>query len=140
MLYSSKIAVLRDFMKFYPIGTVQDTGTALEEEYKSAHAVGAVRVGTSCLFMRSGFRNYYIPFHEVRRAFRRVERVPARMCCGKGEFEIENLIVCNDSGEVLKAQLPGQKAARLLMEELREKIPGAVFGCPPKEQKEEHLK
>ncbi len=76
---------------------------------------------------------YYIPYRDVRRCFRRVELIPAKMCCGKGSFELENLVVCGEAGELIQVQLPGTKAAKLLMEELQERIPEAEFGKPSAE-------
>ena len=68
--------------------------------------------------------------------FRRVMEVPAKMCCGKGNFAIENLVLCDNEKELAVIQLPGTKAARLLMEELKEKIPGAVFSAPSAKESE----
>ncbi|MBE5996418.1 MAG: hypothetical protein E7240_03560 [Lachnospiraceae bacterium] len=56
--------------------------------------------------------------------------VPAKMCCGEGSFAIENLVICDDDKELAVIQLPGTKAARLLMEELKKKMPDTVFSAP----------
>ena len=58
-------------------------------------------------------------------------QVPARMCCGRGNFEIEHLVICGDGDkELMQVQLPGSKAARILMDELEERVPEAQFGRP----------
>lgn len=116
-------------MKFYPLTTTADEN-GLTAEYKAAREIGNVRMGELHLFLRSGLKKYYIPYHDVRRCFRRVQLVEARMCCGRGGFEIENLVVCGDAGELIQAQLPGAKAAVILMNELQERIPEAEFGKP----------
>jgi len=117
-------------MKFYPV--IQNTVSpdSLNAEYTSAHPVGVIRVGDSHLFFRVRLRTYYIPFTDIKRAFRRVMEVPAKMCCGEGSFAIENLVICDDDKELAVIQLPGTKAARLLMEELKKKMPDTVFSAP----------
>jgi hypothetical protein len=56
--------------------------------------------------------------------------VPAKLCCGKGDLEVENLVICGDKGELAQIQLPGTRAAKVLMEELENLIPEAEFGRP----------
>ena len=118
-------------MKFYPLATDVNNQDELASEYKAAREIGKVRLGELHLFLRTGLKTYYIPYRDVRRCFRRVQLVPAKMCCGKGDFEIENLVVCGEGdAELFQVQLPGTKAARILMEELEERIPEAEFGKP----------
>ena len=90
-------------------------------------------MGELRLFFRVGLKTYFLPYREVRRCFRRVELIPAKMCCGRGDLEVENLVVCGGEGELIQIQLPGSKAAKILMEELRSRIPEAEFGKPPAE-------
>ena len=120
-------------MKFYPLVPGAEQPAGLASEYKAARVIGKVRLGELRLFLRAGLRVYYIPYAEVRRCFRRVQLIPAKMCCGRGDFEVENLVVCGDAGELIQVQLPGAKAAKILMKELEERIPEAEFGKPPAE-------
>ena len=117
-------------MKFFPLATTVDDTASLSSEYTAAREIGKLRLGELRLFFRSGMKTYYIPYKDVRRCFRRVQLVPAKMCCGKGDFEIENLVVCGESGELCQIQLPGTRAAKILMEELERLIPEAEFGRP----------
>ena len=120
-------------MKFYPLvsGTEQPAG--LDAEYRTAREIGRIRMGELRLFLRAGLKVYYIPYADVRRCFRRVQLIPAKMCCGRGDLEVENLVVCGDAGELIQVQLPGTKAAKILMKELEERIPEAEFGKPAAE-------
>lgn len=120
-------------MKFYSLTTEVENQEALASEYRTAREIGKVRLGELRLFLRAGVKKYYIPYKDVRRCFRRVQLVSAKMCCGNGDFEIENLVVCGDDGELLQVQLPGAKAAKILMEELQDRIPEAEFGKPAAE-------
>ncbi len=118
-------------MKFYPLTEAVENESELTSEYKSAREIGKVRLGELRLFCRAGLRTYYIPYRDVRRCFRRVELVPAKMCCGRGDLEVENLVVCGEGdAELIQVQLPGTKAAKILMTELEARIPEASFGKP----------
>ena len=122
-------------MHFYPlIDDVQVDEKQLDSEYKTAREIGKVKLGELRLFFRAGLKTYYIPYHSIHRMFRRVLAVPAKLCCGKGDFEIEHLVVCGaDDRELAQIQLPGKKAAQILMEELKQRVPEAEFGRPAQE-------
>lgn len=120
-------------MRFLPLASEIENAGELASEYKTAREIGKVRLGELRLFLRRSMKVYYIPYRDVRRCFRRVQLIPAKMCCGRGDFEVENLVVCGDAGELIQVQLPGTRAAKLLMEELEERIPEAEFGKPPAE-------
>lgn len=117
-------------MKFYPLTTVVNDADSLASEYKVGREIGAIRLGELRLYFRNKRKVYYIPYKDVRRCFRRVMLIPAKMCCGKGDFEIENLVICGEEGELAQIQLPGTRAAKILMEDLERLIPEAEFGKP----------
>ena len=118
-------------MRFYPLTDTQVEDSQLSAEYKTAREIGKIRLGELRLYFKSGLKTYYIPYHDVRRLFRRVMAVPAKLCCGKGDFEIENLVICGEGDrELAQIQLPGAKAARLLMQELEQRVPEAEIGRP----------
>ena len=124
-------------MKFYSLtNDVCDAG-ALGPDYQSAREIGKLRLGADGLYVRSGLRTYYIPYMRIKRCFRRVMLVPAKLCCGKGEMPMENLILCDDEKELASVALPGTRAAKALMEDLRVRIPDAEFSCPKKDAPEE---
>ena len=125
-------------MKFHALTSTSVETNLLKTEYKSGREIGIIRLVESCLFFRRRLKVYYIPYTEMTRAFRRVMSVPAKLCCGKGEFVIENLVIYNKETEVAQIQLPGTKAARILMEELKIKAPEAIFSRP--EDKKESSK
>ena len=115
-------------MKFESLASQAADSSLLQEEYKQAREIGKLRLGQRNLYIRAGLKLYYIPYSDIRRYFRRVMQVPAKMCCGKGNFEIENLVICGDGGELAQVQLPGTKAAKIVMECLAELAPNAVVG------------
>lgn len=117
-------------MKFCPVTDTRVNEAVLADEYAAAHAIGAMRIGQNVLFFRSGLKTCYIPFSCVTRCFRRVLLVPARMCCGRGNLPVENLVVCSEDRELAQIGLPGEKAGKAALEELKTKIPGALFTAP----------
>ena len=116
-------------MTFHALTSGMEQG-ALETAYQNARSIGVLKIGENCLFFRSGFRTFYIPFADIRRVFRRVQLVQARMCCGRGNLSVENLVICGDKGELAQIQLPGEKAGIAALEELKTRIPGIPFTAP----------
>ena len=115
-------------MKFEALASPADDPSLLQEEYKQAREIGKLRLGQKHLYLRAGLKLYYMPYTDIRRYFRRVMQVPAKMCCGKGNFEIENLVICGDRGELAQIQIPGTKAAKIVMDCLAELAPDAAVG------------
>lgn len=119
-------------MRFHALTSSTVEKDILCTEYKGGREIGIVKLGDTCLFFRKKWRVYYIPYTQIHRCFRRVLSVPAMLCCGKGNFEIENLVIHSDNKEVAQIQLPGTKAARILMDELKVRVPGGNFTSPKK--------
>ena len=115
-------------MKFVSLSTVAKEPEGLQEEYKAGREIGRIHLGETHFFFRSMRKVFYIPYTEITRYFRRVMLVPAKLCCGKGEFQIEHLVICGDSGELAEIELPGTQAAKVLMECMNELAPEAVSG------------
>lgn len=115
-------------MKFEPLTLPVEDRTLLREEYRQAREIGSLHFGQDNLYFRAGLKVYYIPYGDIHRYFRRVMQVPAKLCCGRGDFEIENLVICGESGELAQVQLPGTKAARIVMERMAELAPNAAVG------------
>ena len=118
-------------MRFYPLLETAQEDPALDGEYRDAREIGKIKMGELHLFFKKGLKTYFIAYHDVHRLFRRIEAVPVRMCCGRGTLEIENLVVCGEGDkELAQVQLPGKKAAQILMKELTERVPEAQIGKP----------
>lgn len=115
-------------MKFYPLKTSEENTEILQTEYKSAREIGKLRLGTGRLYFRSARKIYYIRYTEIYRYFRRVMLVPAKLCCGKGDFAIEHLVICDTDSELAQIQMPGSHAAKVLMEQMRRLAPDAIVG------------
>ena len=118
-------------MKFINLadGSKADSGE-LMSEYKGSHSYGVAVIGSKDLFVKKGLKVYYISYEDADRIFRRVRRVNAMMCCENGELQIEYLVVMKDGRELIEVQLPGQKAARMMMEELKSTVSGVELTAP----------
>ena len=117
-------------MKFHPLATPAAAPEVLAAGYKEGRDIGAVHLGAQYLYFRNKLKVYYIPYTDIRRYFRRVLLIPAKMCCGKGDFEVENIVICGEEGELAQIQLPGERAGKILLEELAKRAPHAESGKP----------
>ena len=117
-------------MRFEPLTSAAEEQNALREEYDQARKFEKLRLGQRCLFFKKGLKVFYIPYGEITRYFRRVMMVPAKLCCGGGNFRIDSLVVCGETGELAQIQLPGEKAAKAVMECMAQLAPGAAVGRP----------
>lgn len=122
-------------MKFYALTKSDSSKTedALRTEYRNAQEIGKIRLGFEQFYFRSAHRVYYIPYTDIYRYFRRVMLVPAKLCCGRGDFAIEHLVICDADKELAQIQLPGSHAAKVLMERMLALAPDAIVGMPDKE-------
>ena len=120
-------------MRFTPLAGGETDSALLNEEYKAAREIGKLRLGAERLYFRAGLKTWFIPYSQIRRYFRRVMQIPAKLCCGKGNFDIESLVLCGDEGELAQIQLPGTKAAKIVMEQLKTLAPGAIPRAPEKD-------
>ena len=116
-------------MKFYPVVS-ELAPEVVSADYKAGRAIGKACLGEQCLYFRDKLKVYYIPYAEMTRVFRRVELIPATMCCGKGDFEVENMVIWTAEGEKAQIQLPGERAGKILLEELTRRAPHAEVGKP----------
>ena len=122
-------------MTYNPLTEARIDDAVLQNEYRSGREIGVIRLGESVLFFRAKLKTYYVPYSGITRVFRRVQLVPARMCCGRGDLSIENLVICGrDEAEIAQIQLPGDRAGKALIEELKVRIPDIPFTCPPKSE------
>ena len=121
-------------MKFYPLTDTAVDVAVLEKEYKEGRQIGAIRLGETCFQFKSRLKNYYIPYSDIKQCFRRVMGVNLTMCCGKGEMQVENLVIGDAEKELAVIQLPGTRAAQELIKELKERIPDCSFTAPKREE------
>ena len=116
-------------MKFHAVASELAPEVAVAG-YKEGREIGKARLGAKALYFREKLTVYYIPYEDMTRVFRRVLLIPAKMCCGRGDFEVENIVICTEKGEVAQIQLPGERAGKIMLEELAKRAPHAEVGKP----------
>lgn len=121
-------------MKFYPLSNTTLDDAVLNASHKTAREIGKARLGDNCLFIREKLKTYYVSYSDITRVFRRVVSVRATMCCGKGNLEIEHVVVCTEAGELVQVQMPGARAGVIMLDELAKKAPHAAVGKPEQTQ------
>ena len=121
-------------MKFYPLNDHIIDNAVLEKEYKNARQIGAIRLGDTCFQFKARMKNYYIPYSDIKKCFRRVMGVNLKMCCGKGEMQVENLVIGDSEKELAVIQLPGTRAAQEIMKDLKNRIPDCDFTAPKRDE------
>ena len=112
--------------------TNANNSTDLVSICKSGHSIGPVIVSDEYLFVKKGFRYYYISYNDADKIFRRVRRLHANICCGDGDIEIEYLVISAQGRELMEVALPGKKAARALIDELNKKAVDLDTSAPVK--------
>ena len=115
-----------------------DHAQGLSSELKAGRSIGPVTVADEHLFIKKGFKYYYIAYKEAVRIFRRVRRLHANICCGDGDIEVEYLVISAGERELLEITLPGKRAAQMLIEELKSRAPYLDTNAPIKETEDKN--
>lgn len=108
---------------------------SLDAEFQNAAAYGKVKLGPSAIFWKKGLRWYSLPLTQVRRAYRQVEFVSGKLCCGRASFDIQRLILVLHSGASLELvigdnQIGDQvkRQAEALLQSLKDTHPELEYG------------
>jgi hypothetical protein len=120
-------------MIFKPLAPSEVSSDVLKKEYKNKEdkEVANVKLSTNYLFFKTGFRTYFIAYNDIYRFFRRVVMVAAKIGCCNGEMPVNYVVICGDKDqELAQIQMPGEKAAKALVDELKVRLPHARFGKP----------
>lgn len=115
-------------MKFFPITEENIDSDTLKAQLDSAHEIGRVYLSDATLFVKKRRKVFYISYSNIHRAFRRVKSVPTRICCGKGEIRLEYLVLSSKTTELCEIDLPDERAATAVIEELQAKAPAIKIG------------
>lgn len=102
----------------------------MDEEFFGASSFGKVKLGTDYIFWKKEFRWYFLELSNVQRAFRRVEAVNTKMCCGNVNFDIQKLVfVLKDTTEIeLVIGDTSPQDAKKLYEMLQKRQPDIIYG------------
>lgn len=118
-------------MIFCPLKKAISERKLLRKEYKEAKAIGIIRLGEKIFFFRRGIKIYYITYDEIKKCFRRVMVISVG-----NNMKLETLVIADGERELAQIQIPGADAAKLLLDELKAKMPHADFECPNKAEED----
>lgn len=101
-----------------------------DRELEQAVRFGNVKLGRQFIFWKSGLRQYMIPIEEVQRAYRRVEEVASKICCGNVNFDTEKLVLILKNDAVLEIRIGDgtRKEAEELYQSLQREHPELQYG------------
>ena len=102
----------------------------LDQEFAAGQQYGKVKLADRYVFWKQGLRWKCAALAEVKQAFRRVEAVNTKMCCGSVNFDIQKLVLILKDGTELEI-LIGEgtlREAEKLFELMQEKNTGIQFG------------
>ena len=93
----------------------------LDGEFEQAASFEHVKLGDHSIFWRKGFCWYVVAIECVARAFRRIEEIKTKVCCGPANFDIEKLMLVLKDGEVLEIRIGdgAKREAEELFKKLR---------------------
>lgn len=103
---------------------------AADQSYDEANTYGKVKLGGDWIFWKEGLRQCALQLTGVQRAYRRVEEVPAKLCCGRTNFDVQSLVlVLSDGNELsLKIGEGTQREAEALFAALKQAHPELEYG------------
>lgn len=108
---------------------------ALDAEFQNGTLYGKVKLGPGVIFWKKGLRWYALPLDQVQRAYRQVEFVYGKMCCGRASFDIQRLILVLHNGTSLELvigdnQIGDQtkRQAEALFQSLKDAHPELEYG------------
>ena len=110
----------------------------LKSDLRDGRSIGAAVLGERYFFVRKFRKAYYIPYDLIARCFRRVVDIPVKLGCCAGDMRMQYIIISgtNPDGaerELARIETPGEKAARILLQELKTRCPNAAFGVAKQE-------
>ena len=104
--------------------------TEVTQDFEHGSLYGKVKLWSDYIFWKKSFSWKYVDMDEIRRAYRRVEAVDTKMCCGKVNFDIQKLVVelKDDTSYELLIGEGISKEAEALWAVFKERRPGILFG------------
>lgn len=102
----------------------------IDQEFREAPFYGKVKIGSRHIFWKKGLRWMMVEAAKIQRAYRRIEAVDSKMCCGNVNFDIQKLVlILNDDTSLAIFIGEGMpKEAEALYEKLKNAYPQIQYG------------
>lgn len=114
-------------MKWSALATAADEDM-LRQDWDTADKVEFVRIGEKWLFKKGVFGITYVPYNDILWAYRRIETVNGKLCCGRTVFDIHHVRLVLRNGKDFSIRFEEKKSAQQLLDVIAEKNPGAEIG------------
>lgn len=108
----------------------RDRDGALDAQFQSAAPYGKVKLGSTALFWKNAMKWYVIDLGRVRRAWRQVEFVYGKLCCGGRSYDIQRLVLELDGGKNLEIHIGDdcKTQAAALLDAMQRACPEIQYG------------
>ena len=103
---------------------------AADRSFDGANTYGKVKLGGDWIFWKEGLRQCALQLTGVKRAYRRVEEVPTKLCCGRTNFDVQSLVLVLTDGTELTLKIGDgmQREAEALFSALKQAHPELEYG------------
>jgi len=116
-------------MKFKTNTTMEIPEDILNLDYSCAAKQEKLRIGSKCLYISHTLYTEYVPYQAITRAYRRIENVKGKLCCGIATYEIHHLVL-ETGGKEQTVLLEGREAAQAALDSIAAGNRDAVIGLP----------
>ena len=123
-------------MKWIP-GAGRAEDRQLAADYEKSTVRGKFHLGETYLFRKKALGVWYLAWREILWAYRQVEDVQSRLCCGTTNYEVEHLILVTEGGRRTDIRLEEKQDAETVLAWLARRNPAADIGFSP-EKKEKY--
>lgn len=114
---------------------IKGADAALDQDFDGSSAYGRIRLGESAIFWKIAFHWYALPLNQVQQAYRRVENVYGKLCCGGSSYDIQSIVLVLRDGTELELLIGHNEIgnaikneAERLLQAMQETHPEVQFG------------
>ncbi len=100
----------------------------LQADWENGKKIGTLRAGERWLFRKGAFTTSYVAYQDILWAYRQIETVNGKLCCGKASFDIHHVIVLTSSGEKMDIRFEEKVAAQELLDIIEIRNPKTEIG------------
>ena len=108
--------------------TAKAENDLLQEDWNNGEKYGPLKAGKNWLFKKGALGTSYVPYKDIIWAYRQIETVDGKLCCGKASFDIHHLIIHTNGKQRLDIRLEERKPAQELLDIIAAANPDAEIG------------
>lgn len=120
-------------MKWNALVKAADNGL-LQKDWDNGQKIGSFRAGENWLFKKGAFGVSYVAYEDIIWAYRRIETVNGKLCCGKASFDIHHVILLLSNKKELDIRFEERAEAQALLDAIGAGNPQAEIGYSVEKQ------